>query len=403
MEQRKTLRKALVCLLVVFFGTGSWVAINGIWVELPLLVSLGIPEGYGLASYIIIITQFANLGPLLFTLANFLTSKDVKLEVPTVYLITTVGWITCLLMVFFWDSYTFWAGETHSTAFLILCLSLAVVDCTSSVAFTPFMARFKSVYLTWYFVGEGMSSLLPGVVALIQGVGGDGVCIANYTYEYESGGKTYQCTDWIAQSKPARFGPEEFFLFLFGMMVLSFTGFLLLNVLPVVKKEHAHDSPSQSSVDTVSSKESNESHNMLVTSTKSEVSLPETAEQAVDLSSPQQIQGRPLRDFVYLFTVLGVVNALSNGILPSIQSYSAGAYSLTTYLYAATLGNISNPIACFAVMLWPFESLIVVGIAAGGGILAGIYGLWTAANSLEPPLEDQTIGSVLVVSQQQNL
>ncbi|PIK57363.1 putative solute carrier family 52, riboflavin transporter, member 3-A [Apostichopus japonicus] len=48
-------------------------------------------------------------------------------------------------------------------------------------------------------------------------------------------------------------------------------------------------------------------------------------------------------------------------------------------------------------MLWPFESLIIVGIAAGGGILAGIYGLWTAANSLEPPLEDQTIGSVLVV------
>ncbi|PIK36856.1 putative solute carrier family 52, riboflavin transporter, member 3-A-like [Apostichopus japonicus] len=165
------------------------------------------------------------------------------------------------------------------------------------------------------------------------------------------------------------------------MMVLSFTGFLLLNVLPVVKKEHAHDSPSQSSVDTVSSKESNESHNMLVTSTKSEVSLPETAEPAVDLSSPQQIQGRPLRDFVYLFTVLGVVNALSNGILPSIQSYSAGAYSLTTYLYAATLGNISNPIACFAVMLWPFESLIIVGIAAGGGILAGIYGLWTAATA----------------------
>lgn len=397
MERGQLLRKALVSLLVVLFGTGSWVAINGIWVELPLLVSLNIPEGYGLASYIIVITQFANVGPLIFTIANYFTSKDTKLEVPTVYLITTIGWITCILMVFFWDNYTVWAGELHSTAFLILCLLLAVVDCTSSVAFTPFMARFKSVYLTWYFVGEGMSSLLPGLVALIQGVGGDGVCRSNYTYTNVSGGVSYRCNDWVSESKPARFGPEEFFFFLFVMMFLSFFGFLLLNILPVAKKEHAQDAPSQSSVDTVSSGASTESHNMLVTNMKGEEAKEGSVEPAVDLSTPQQIRGRPLRDFVFLFTVLGVVNALSNGILPSIQSYSAGAYSLTTYLYAATLGNISNPIACFAVMLLPLESLVVVGVAAGGGMLAGVYCLYTAANSLSPPLQDETMGSVLVV------
>lgn len=372
-------------------------AINGIWVELPLLVAQGIPEGYGLASYIIIITQIANLGPLLFTVANYFTPKDVKLEVPTVYIITTLGWITCLLLVFFWDEYTVWAGELHSTAFLILCLCLAVVDCTSSVSFTPFMARFKSIYLTWYFVGEGMSSLLPGIVALIQGVGGDGICVANYTYTNFTGNETYQCTDWMAENKPARFGPEEFFLFLFVMMFLSFSGFLLLNVLPVVKTQHVQDAPSSASVATTSSLSSNESHNMLVTSIKGEDISPEDVEQTVEDANTQQIKGRPFEHFVYLFIVLGVVNALSNGILPSIQSYSAGAYSLTTYLYAATLGNIANPIACFAVMLMPQESLVVVGVAAGGGMLAGAYGLWTAATSLNPPLEDHVMGNVLVV------
>uniref|UniRef100_A0A8C2C7S6 Riboflavin transporter n=1 Tax=Cyprinus carpio TaxID=7962 RepID=A0A8C2C7S6_CYPCA len=55
--------------LACLFGIGSWVAINGMWVELPLIVP-SIPEGWYLPSYLTIIIQMANIGPLFITLMH---------------------------------------------------------------------------------------------------------------------------------------------------------------------------------------------------------------------------------------------------------------------------------------------------------------------------------------------
>lgn len=49
-------RRPLVDLLAMTFGIGAWVAINGLWVELPLLV-LQLPEGWNLPSYLSVIIQ----------------------------------------------------------------------------------------------------------------------------------------------------------------------------------------------------------------------------------------------------------------------------------------------------------------------------------------------------------
>ena len=49
-------RRPLVDLLAMMFGIGAWVAINGMWVELPLLV-LHLPEGWNLPSYLAVIIQ----------------------------------------------------------------------------------------------------------------------------------------------------------------------------------------------------------------------------------------------------------------------------------------------------------------------------------------------------------
>lgn len=45
----------LVNLFAILFGIGAWVSVNGIWVELPLLVHL--PEGWALPSYLSVIIQ----------------------------------------------------------------------------------------------------------------------------------------------------------------------------------------------------------------------------------------------------------------------------------------------------------------------------------------------------------
>ena len=44
------MRHAVVYVLVIVFAMASWIDINGVWVELPLLVPR-LPEGWGLPSY----------------------------------------------------------------------------------------------------------------------------------------------------------------------------------------------------------------------------------------------------------------------------------------------------------------------------------------------------------------
>lgn len=65
--QRLSNRKLIVDLFAVFFGLGTWVGVNGIYVQLPLLVKTA-PEGWSLSTYMVIVVQFANLGPILYTL-----------------------------------------------------------------------------------------------------------------------------------------------------------------------------------------------------------------------------------------------------------------------------------------------------------------------------------------------
>lgn len=54
-------REFIVDLLAVGFGIGAWISVNGLWVELPLLVA-ALPEGWALPSYMSIVIQIANIG-----------------------------------------------------------------------------------------------------------------------------------------------------------------------------------------------------------------------------------------------------------------------------------------------------------------------------------------------------
>ncbi|XP_016056035.1 PREDICTED: solute carrier family 52, riboflavin transporter, member 3-like [Miniopterus natalensis] len=158
----------LTHLLVCAFGMGSWVAINGLWVELPLLV-LELPEGWYLPSYLTVIIQLANVGPLIFTLLHHFRPGCLS-EVPIIFAVLGVGTVACTLLAFFWNV-TWVQGSPHSITFMVLTFFLALVDCTSSVTFLPFMSQLSAHYLTTYFVGEGLSGLLPALVALAQGSG----------------------------------------------------------------------------------------------------------------------------------------------------------------------------------------------------------------------------------------
>ncbi|XP_071807484.1 solute carrier family 52, riboflavin transporter, member 3-B-like [Asterias amurensis] len=401
-----------VIILVLLFGTGSWVAINGLWVQLPLLVSLNIPEGYNLATYLTVIIQIANVGPLIFSLVNYFSPKGKHVEIPTVFIIVSIGCVSTLLLVFFWDAYTVWDldGSLHSTALLCLAFFLSIVDCTSSVAFTPFMSILKNSYLTWYFVGEGLSSLLPSIVALIQGVG-NVECVANNTYinytVIDNVTTEQICTNWKQVDSPARFQPQEFFGFLFAMMITCLIAFTLLNYLPLAKREHLNRKPKSSTLQQTSVTMScAESRTVLVygtsdeTSSSQDISGPDVTETPpTDSSKDVQTTNHTLTryNYIYLFGVLAFVTALSNGALPSIQTYSCAPYGFNTYLLASTMANIANPVAATLVMLLPSRNLVLVGVMASAGTLAGSFCFLTAALSPTPPLQHEVGGAVLII------
>lgn len=159
----------LTHLLVCTFGMGSWVAINGLWVELPLLVA-ELPEGWYLPSYLTVIIQLANVGPLLVTLLHHFRPGCLS-EVPVIFSVLGVGIVACILFAFLWNVTSWVLSGHHSVTFMVLTFFLSLVDCTSSVTFLPFMSQLPTHYLTTYFVGEGLSGLLPALVALAQGSG----------------------------------------------------------------------------------------------------------------------------------------------------------------------------------------------------------------------------------------
>ncbi|KAM7126885.1 solute carrier family 52, riboflavin transporter, member 3 isoform 2-T2 [Molossus nigricans] len=242
----------LTHLLVCTFGIGSWVAISGLWVELPLLVT-ELPEGWYLPSYLTVIIQLANVGPLFFTLLHHFRPGSVS-EVPIIFAVLGVGTVTCTLFGFLWNVTSWVQGSRHSISFMVLTFFLALVDCTSSVTFLPFMSQLPTHYLTTFFVGEGLSGLLPALVALTQGSGLTTCVNVTETPSTTSGPNTTRKTDipqgnnstpvpgfaGVASSVvhlesrylPANFSPLVFFLLLSFMMACCLLAFFFLQRHP---------------------------------------------------------------------------------------------------------------------------------------------------------------------------
>jgi len=118
--------------------------------------------------------------------------------------------------------------------FAVLVFFLASVDCSSRVLYLPFMARFQPIYLSSYFIGEGLSGFVPSIVALIQGTGGNPEC---RTVVNENGTE-----EIVAHIPDPRFSVDTFFYSLFGFTLISACAFYALNLDGVTKSARLHDS-----------------------------------------------------------------------------------------------------------------------------------------------------------------
>jgi len=181
------------------------------------------------------------------------------------------------------------------------------------------------------------------------------------------------------------------------MMVLCSISFLLLNHLHIAKKLYV-SIPTTDESDEALEPGGSGTHDgvyqsiELEDSSGSGESLPKS--QAVETSdSRNSVKKSPKRpkldnnDYLYLVVLIFFVNAISNGILPSVSSYSSLPYGQTAYHLSTSLGNMANPLACFIAFFLPTKSY--PGIGAIFLIAVGKYGavsrVWTAG-----ALADQT-------------
>lgn len=202
-------RNVRVDLLAILFGIGSWICVNSMFIQLPLIVSKA-PESWSLPSYLSIIIQLGNIGPLCYTLFQKYSSRKLK-DSYVILGIYVIGCTSSISMAFLYQKTAIVAGENRSVALMALGFCFAVVGCTSSVLFMPYMGRFREIYLITYLIGEGLSGFLSSIMALIQGVGGAPKCILVNpdTMEYRQ------------ETSPPRFETREFFIFVFVVMVVS--------------------------------------------------------------------------------------------------------------------------------------------------------------------------------------
>ncbi|XP_065144931.1 riboflavin transporter 2 [Paramisgurnus dabryanus] len=374
--------------LACLFGMGSWVTICGLWVELPLMVSHA-PEGWYLPSYLSVIIQIANIGPLFVTLMHRFRPGTLK-ETIVIYFIVSFGILASFFLAFFWSERVVVQGVERSIPLLLLTFFISIVDCTSSVTFLPFMMQLKAQYLTTYYIGEGLSGLIPALVAMVQGVGimecvnASQIIRSNETQlrYLNASEKNYL----VPHYHPANFSVEAYFFFLTAMMVVCLVAFLLLNYHPAVTQERSDSKPTNMKKDSNLKIRRNEQKPMIGSQT--------------GLEEPKSKFGSGRYTWLqvmYIYVTLIWVNTLTNTLLPSVQSYSCLPYGNQAFHWSATMANVANPVACFITMFYLRRSLVVMGLLTSAGSLIGVYIMCMAVLSPCPLLVNETSGAVLMV------
>jgi hypothetical protein len=128
-----------VFLLVALLGTSSWIAITGVFAELPLIID-ALPEGWAVGSALSLVIQLANVAPVAFFVA-----ARVRGRAPLGAAMAAVVALGTLAMALLAATWRPPAGARHSTALIALTFMAALADCLSTVTYYPFVARFPPV------------------------------------------------------------------------------------------------------------------------------------------------------------------------------------------------------------------------------------------------------------------
>ncbi|KAM3959546.1 solute carrier family 52, riboflavin transporter, member 3-B-like [Aphomia sociella] len=343
----KAQRRVMLDVLMACWGLGTWLGINGLYVQLPLLVER-LPEGWALPSSMTVAVQAANIGLLLYAFLRRIFTK-VK-DAVYIYGLLVIGALALILNAFFYTETAVVGVTERSMAFLSLTFFAGLVGCTSSVLFYPYLRYFRDIYLATYLVGEGLSGFIPSILSLIQGVGGAPECVPSADNSHLE-----------AIYPPPRFDSTVFMLVLGVLSIGSLMSFTIIDSTKIFTSERV---------------------SLSVTVKDDEVEWQES------LLHPRWLS---------TFLLMACLNALSNGVLPSVQSYSCMPYGTRAYHLAVSLGTSANPMACLAgVWLRPVPTKVLAAMLSAA-VVPFAYILTTALMSPSPPLQHEAGGEALIV------
>lgn len=363
-EKPEVIHNYWISLLCVLFGMGTWLPVNAVYSQLPVFVQFA-PEGWNLPSYISLLIQCANVAPLLWYFSH---KKFIRRQSVLICSFLSLGTISLFCLAFTYRIQYPVLGTMHSIYFLLFTFCISLVGCVSSVLFLPFMNKLPELYLVPYFIGEGLSGLIPSVIALVQGVGREPKCVDIAT------------STGVERHKVAEepYFSSTLFLIITGcFMLLSTLSFFYLNYISDFLRPPTSTSEFiQPSAD--DSEAPRRRRNTSITSVAS-INLTKTL-------------------FAVLLLAQTLINFFSNGILPSIQSYSCLPYGREAYHWSVNLNQIVNPVVIYLAFFLPIVSLRVLAACGAVQIMCLVYELLTAFESPVPPLVGSNVGVVLIVS-----
>ncbi|CAF1077944.1 unnamed protein product [Adineta steineri] len=366
-------KKIFGYVLFILFGIGTWLNLNGIWIELPLLIP-ELSEGWGLSPQLGMASNIANVGPLIIAVIRHLIGGESSAyEVPSICVIFLVGITVPIILSFTWFKQVFFLGTTRSLYLLVLGFFLALVNCTSSVTYLPFVNRFHKKWLNIYFAGESLSSLIPAILGLLQGVGQEAKCIPSPTNQ----------SIMIEQHFPARFSVQIYLICLSIIMCISFIAFLLLWRTQPQEKNQKKSQAEQ-----------------IIAGENAQDSLLTVNNNDVIVKSPNDNNEEKfsMETIIYLLIILWT-SILLIGCIPSINSYSLNPYGASTFHYVLILCQCCYPLVSLISTLRPqlFQvSKIGIILSTISGTLAFSYIFITAWRSPCSPFVDEAMGKYIV-------
>lgn len=157
-------RRYMLYVLTILYGFAGWMGANAVFLQLPIIIN-DAPEAWRLPSFVVLIVQSGNIGPLLYTLLQkWRPVNDAYL----IYGLLVLANIACILFAFFYNETTVIFGQEMSLALFLLTFCFAIVACTSSTLFMPYMGRFLERYMITYLIGQGLAGFISSLITLGQ-------------------------------------------------------------------------------------------------------------------------------------------------------------------------------------------------------------------------------------------